>query len=599
MSHYDPADRRSDPVEAAKLDALVGQAISGRINRRQFIGRLTAMGLAPAAIASVLAACGGSDDSAGGGAEAASDTQTTAAATGAAESGDESQVPGFPWQGGTRGGDVTLSVADATITQDPPITFGNIYYALPLFYRGLVYRGGSLDNPEVQPDLAESIDIDPSGTKYNFKLRKGVQFHHGREVVASDFKYSIERGITSDGQWAGGYLAAIKGYQEFVDGSGDLAGVQTNGDYELTIELDTPDVTIGSALALPPHFVYPQEEVERLGDQWNFSPIGTGPYKLDNLDETGASLTMSRFDGYVWGDSLPYIDSQEWRWNVAPELAFLQVQRGQLQGSLDNLPAAAVSELRGSDEFKDQFAEWNAFYLNFFELNVTKPPFDDIRVRQAVNHAVNPDRWNGLLINATGHIFPPDLLGFDENAETYGYDPERAKALLTEAGYSAGDLSITIPILNAGQAGAGKREQFLQQDLQEIGIKVDLRREQGDLGDLGPTLIDNEALWLVQWGMGLPDPAEIYVSLAGTDAPYNFGGVENPEGDKLAQQGVGETDQAKRAELYAAYEKSLIDNASLLFIGVSTWGTFRAPEVQNFYWEPALYQHWDRYWLEG
>src|SRR5262245_38093621 len=145
MSHHDSANRRRDPLDGGNLDALLDQANSGRIDRREFVGRLAAIGLAPAAIASVLAACGGSSsDEGSAGGEAASQTATTAAGTGAAETGLGGQVPGFAWEGGARGGEVTLSVTDASITQDPPITFGNIYYALPLFYRGLVYRGGAL-----------------------------------------------------------------------------------------------------------------------------------------------------------------------------------------------------------------------------------------------------------------------------------------------------------------------------------------------------------------------------------------------------------------------------------------------------------------------
>ena len=98
--------------------------------------------------------------------------------------------------------------------------------------------------------------------------------------------------------------------------------------------------------------------------------------------------------------------------------------------------------------------------------------------------------------------------------------------------------------------------------------------------------------------MGLPDPSELVNSLTATGAPSNFSGYGNPRIDALGREGQTIADPAQRAERYREIERLLIEDAPFIFIGVTQWATLKRPELQNFLWEPAVYQHWDRYWLE-
>ena len=572
-----PNEWERDLQDAGLLDG------GAQVDRRELIRRLVALGVAPAMAASVLASS----------ARAAETRTSSAAAT-------QATVPGFKWKGGSKGGTARVGWHDTSVIYDPPTTFGEgAYYGLPLFYRGLLYLGGSLDNPQAQLDIAESMDINSAATRYRFKLKQGVQFHHGREVVASDFKYSLERGATIKGNWAGGYLASIKGYDALVSGRAkQLSGVKAPDKYTLELELTAPDVTITKALAIPPHFAYPSEEVERHGEDWVHNPVGSGPYRLESYDSVAAKLEASRFDKYLYNE-LPYIDSLDWQWNTSPQLQFLRVQRGDLDGMGSKLPAGAVATLRKSTKYAAQFKEWNSYYLRFFQLNVTRKPFNDVRVRQAVNYAINGSRWRAIQLNPTRHLFPPGLLGYDKNLRTYDYDPERARALLKQAGYD-NDLKFVLPILAAGDAGAGQYEQLLQQDLKQIGVNVTLKRVAANSGELGAKKLQSTyALWLTNWGMGLPDPAELYVSLVGSKAPFNLGGYSNAKVDRLGRLGQRQTDLAKRAAIYRQLEKILVNDAGVLFLGVDQTSTFHGPQVQNFLWEPVLWQHWDRYWLKG
>ncbi|MGH2616007.1 MAG: ABC transporter substrate-binding protein, partial [Thermomicrobiales bacterium] len=282
----------------------------------------------------------------------------------------------------------------------------------------------------------------------------------------------------------------------------------------------------------------------------------------------------------------------EWHWEVPPELAAQRVQRGELEATGGDLPAAVVLQLQQSN-VGDQLQQWDSFSLRWHELDVTQPPFDDIRVRQAFNYAYNKERLQRLLIKADGHFYPPGLLGYDPELTVYAYDPERARALLAEAGYETG-LTVELPILAEDDA----RAQLLQQDLAEVGVTVTLKNDPQGVYDYGRAVRDVYRIWARGWGMGLPDPSEIVNSLAGTDAPSNYGGYGNPRIDELGREGQTVLDPGLRSEIYAEIERLLVEDAAFLFEGVALWGTLRRPELQNFVWEPVNYEHWDRYWLQ-
>jgi ABC-type transport system substrate-binding protein len=333
--------------------------------------------------------------------------------------------------------------------------------------------------------------------------------------------------------------------------------------------------------------------VQAEGEAFQFT-LGTGPWKLIELDQTRRRYRCSRFEDYVYADRLPYLDGLEWEWGVTESLQVQRVQRGELDVTGSNVPASTVLQLRQVNTPEDQLQLWSTLLLNWYEFDVTRPPFDDKRVRQAVNLAVNRERLQRLLIDPTGHFFPPALLGYDPDATVYAYDPERAKALLAEA--NAGPIAIELPIW---ESGSGDMEQVIQQDLAAVGITVNLKQDPASPYDIGTDLRGMYPVWPRGWGMGLPDPAELFNAMLKTGAPSNFGGYGNPEIDRLGAEAQQETDPETRAALYAQMERILLDDAPYIFVGVAQWATLKRPELQNFTWEPVLYQHWDRYWLAG
>ena len=547
----------------------------GKLDRRAFVHRGAALGLGMTALGALASPAGASS--------------LSGAVLGAAAA---HPIPGPPYKGGKRGGVGSVAWPDETVSYDPPLAYDlGGYYGLANFFRGLLLFDAK-SNPQL--DLASSMDISSDGKRYRFKLTKGVTFHNGREVTASDFKYTFERSSSKQiGSWVQGFLASVQGHSAFVAGKAKhIAGIRVVDKYTLELRLTKPDVTIPGVLATPPFYVLPQEELKKQGKNFTFNPVGTGPFKMEKWDKGASRYRAVRNPDYVYGKTLPYFDELDWQWNVPETLEYLRVKSGKLDatgGNLGNAPSV-VAQLRASKN--PNYKEWPSFSIQWFELNTTQAPFDDVRVRRAVNYAFNKKRLESLFIQGTGHFYPPSLLGYNAGLKTYGYDPEKAKSLLKQA--DAVGVELTIPILGGGN---GRIEQLLQQDLQQVGFKVKLVKDQAGVYDLGSKLATKYPLWYKGWGMGLPDPSELVSSLIGTGAPSNYSGWGNTTIDKLGAQATAITNRGRRGGTYAAIEKILLNEAPFIFLGVSTWVTMHSEQLKNFNWEPVLYEPWDRFWV--
>jgi peptide/nickel transport system substrate-binding protein/oligopeptide transport system substrate-binding protein len=355
-------------------------------------------------------------------------------------------IAGPPWQGGTRGGSAISLWPDSSLTYDPPLAYGQgDYYGLANVYRGLTFYGGG---ETVELDQAESFELSPDGLRYTFTLRDGVTFHNGRAVTAEDYKWTFERATSKEMEsWVQGFLASVEGHKEFVAGKADnISGIIAQDKKTLVLKLTRPDVTIMGVVGIPPFYVLPPRGGRGRGRGLARAPGGHGPYKLKSWDSGQRVITFERFEDYLFAEELPYLDEVQYRYGVTEDLAFLTVARNEADLTL-HVPAAAIPQIKGNPEQSERFKEWGSFTLTYWQLDLSQPPFDDIRVRQAVNHAFNRERAESFGYVADGHFYPAGLLGYNESAEVYSYDPDKARDLLAEAG--VGDISFTLPVFGA------------------------------------------------------------------------------------------------------------------------------------------------------
>lgn len=517
----------------------------------------------------------------------------TPAPTGSSGALSKAKIPGPPWSGGQKGGRGVSLWADTSVTFDPPLAYGEAdYYGLANFYRGLIFYA---PGAEPQLDIAKTSKLSEDGLTYTFTLRDGVKFHNGRAVTADDFKWTFERSSSKKvGSWVQGSLGSVEGHKEFVAGKAkEITGIVAKDDRTLVLKLTKPDVTILGVLGIPPFYVLPKEEVERLGDKFAQHPVGTGPYKLKSFDSGQSKVIMVRNEDYVFADALPYLDEVEYRWNVAEDVAFLSVARNEADLTF-RVPASAIPRIKKDPEQSKRFKQWSSFTLSYWQLDLSKEPFNDIRVRKAVNYAFNRKAAEVYGYVPDGHFYPAGLLGYDTSAPVFDYDPEKARSLLAEAGVT--NLSFTLPI---GSGNAGLVGQLLQQNFKDVGITVELKQLSVNPQEIAFGLPKQYRMWGIGWGMGLPDPAELVSSLIGTGAPNNFHRYSNPKIDELGRAAVSEADRAKRASMFAEIERLYLEDAPCLFFGVNGAPSFWSAGLQNFYYEPILRTYWDRYWKSG
>jgi len=219
-----------------------------------------------------------------------------------------------------QGGQMVVTYKDDISTLDPAIGYDwQNWSMIKSLFDGLMdYKPGTT---ELIPDLAESYTVSEDGLVYTFKLRKGVKFHNGREMVASDIKYSIERAVNPKTQSPGqGFFWQIDGYDEMVAGNADeLSGITTPNDDTVVIELSQPDATFLQIVAINFAFAVAREEVERYGQDFGRNPVGTGAYEMTEWT-LGQRVVFERNRDYFRPGS-PFLDKIIFEVGQEPQVA--------------------------------------------------------------------------------------------------------------------------------------------------------------------------------------------------------------------------------------------------------------------------------------
>jgi peptide/nickel transport system substrate-binding protein len=438
-------------------------------------------------------------------------------------------------------------------TLDPHAsTIGQSQAIYRFMYRGLTrfaIRDGKVTTAEVDPDLAESWTLSPDGTVWTFKLKKGVQFHKGfGELTAQDVKFSFERQINrTPGTRFGVNLEVIKSI-EVVD------------PYTVQIALKAFDpIFLLRMVGYQQGYLVSKKAVEKLGDQFKWNAVGTGPFYFER-NSPREKLTLKAFDKYHAGR--PQID--EVQWFDVPEDATKLI--GLEKGTFDLLFPEAVTA-----DFAEQVKKMGAVIdrrgpggQERFYINMTKAPFDDIRVRKAFMHAIDrtaikETMYPAGLARLAPSCVPPGYFGhipmkFPE------HNVELAKKLLAEAGHPNG---ITIKNYFISKSFFYPKVLTLaQEQLKQAGINVELqvvehatyheniRKNLNPFVLYGGTRIPDADAWLSLFF----DSKEIPDSATGNKGS-NFAHYRAM--DDLLVAGRGERDVKKRAAIYAEAQKRL------------------------------------------
>jgi len=421
---------------------------------------------------------------------------------------------------------------------------------LPYLFDTLVYR--DLDN-SYKAYLAEKWEISEDGMQATFFLRKNIQFHDGSPLDAEAVKFTFDR-LIAQGQKS--VLASMVTVIETIEVV-DAATVRFN--------FKEPSSTFMSSIANPYAGIVSPTAVQTLGEGFSMKPVGSGAFMLEKW-EPGVSVTLAKNSNYAWApvvvknQTAPQIDRLVFKIlpDVSQQISALEA------GEVDVLFINQTSHVaRLQKDPNVELIETTLNSLVYLGFNLKKAPFDDIRVRQALSHAINKEE---LVKTALGGIgteafspLAPTLPGFDESvkSEALGYDPEKAKSLLKEAGFDGKPFKVTL--LTSTRPPNQALATVLQSQMKAVGVQLEIQQLDSTAAQDAATKGDYDLmLWRYDWNDA--DVLRVYLS-SERIGRTNRNFYSNAKVDELLEQAAHEMNEEVRNSLYLDAQKLILQDA--------------------------------------
>lgn len=514
----------------------------------------------------------------------------------------------------------------------------------------------------VVPAIAESWEISADGLKYVFKLREGVHFHDnpcfpdgkGREVVASDFKYSFERvcdpRVASPGAWM--FLDFLKGSNEYRDGIAarnevarraeggarepesedrfraaedsqlqewaaapeEVTGLVCPDDRTLEIELALPFSPFLFRLGHSFAWVVPREAVEKYGDDFFKNPVGAGPFRF--VEWIPDQLVVLEKNPNYWmmdanGNRLPYLDRVEATRIPDANSEHYELLNGHLDLQfpvpIDQWDNIFDADLNLKPKYEDFQVQWvHTWRIEYMGMLNTDPLFQDVRIRRALNYAINREEIGATILRYRaipnrGQVVPASMPDYPSEEGPYRYDPEKALELLAEAGYpnGAGLPELTLQ-LNSGGRDNEKIGEVIQAYLSAVGIKVQLKVVDWRV-HLDSVREGKVPFYRLGWINDYPSAENSLMLVWGKNIPpngENYVRYQNDRFDELFEQALRVTDLAEQNRLFREAEEIAIDEAPWLFLYTLRQFRLVSPQVRAFPFNAADRRFLKYIWLD-
>jgi peptide/nickel transport system substrate-binding protein len=438
-----------------------------------------------------------------------------------------------------RGGILKVGLqADPTSLDPQKTSLTALFHVTEQIYSLLVQLNPDLT---VRPDLAEKWDISPDGKTYTFSLRKGVKFHSGRALVAADVKYTFERLVDK--------ATASPNASVLVS----VDTITAPDDSTVVITLKQADASFLTNLTSPAAVIINKDAVDKNGDLTKPAD-GTGPFMFKEYVPNTRVVLERNPDYYEAGK--PYVDGIEMTIASDDTSRTAAVKTGTVD-FIEYAPLKDIPSLKGDTSLT--LAGDQNTNIRFVGLNVTRKPFSDLKVRQAIAMAVDRDAVLGPAVFGFGtptlELFPPGYWA-GLGTKPAPADVAKAKQLLADAGYPNG---FSTTILSWSQYSFLSNAAVVFQDqLQQIGISADVNLEEN--AAFIKDYLDNNFDLTVSGTSAYVDPNDIYLRNFGTGQPSNAVRYSNPKADELIAAGVATTDQAKRKQIYQQLQQLLLDD---------------------------------------
>jgi oligopeptide transport system substrate-binding protein len=421
-------------------------------------------------------------------------------------------------------------------------------------------------NNELIGALAESWRWTPDGKSVTFKLRKNLLFSDGSPLTSDDVAFTFTRLLNpkTKSPYQGTYTI-IKGAKDFIDGkAGSVSGIVVIDPENIRFDVERAAPYFLNLVTLPTAGIVSRKAVEKYGDTFSENPVAAGPWILEKWTR-GQELVLARNKNYYQA-GLPKIDRVNVKLGIADNLQVMMFQRGELD-MVGPISSADYLKVESDPKLKSCYYSHVGPKLYYIGMNVEVTPFNNKLVRQALNYGVDKEKLlkleNGRAEMMRG-VTPPWVPGFDASIQPYPYDPEKAKQLLTQAGYPNGfELDMLVPdYRDLPQIAASA-----QADLSKIGVKLNLRQQSYAVFRQAIKERGKAAIFPLQWATDFPDAQNVLSTVlkGSMSGQQNFTWYNNPNVNTLLDQADGMMDPKKRSDLYQQADKIVHEEAPWIF----------------------------------
>ncbi|HEU4985962.1 MAG TPA: ABC transporter substrate-binding protein [Rhizobiaceae bacterium] len=443
-----------------------------------------------------------------------------------------------------------------------------------VYNRLLEFKAGTT---ETEPGLAESWEVSDDGLEYTFKIRPGVKFQTTdfftptRDLNADDVIFSFERQWKEDNAWHQ-YVAGAS--WEYFNGMGfpDLIkSIEKVDDMTVKFVLNQPEAPFLANLAMPFASIMSKEYADKLEadgnmNQLNQQPLGTGPFEFVAYQPDAVIRYRSHED--YWNGKQK-IDDLVFAITPDASVRYQKLKAGECH--LMPFPNAAdIESMKADPNLK--VMEQEGLNIAYLAYNTTQEPFDDPKVRKALNMAINEQAivdavFQGYATPAKNPI-PPTMWSYNDAIEDDPYDPEAAKKMLEEAGVTNLSMKVwAMPVSRPYMLNARRAAELIQSDFKKIGVNVEIVTYEWAEYLERSSAKDRDGAVILGWTGDNGDPDNFLHTLLGCDAVGGNNRAQwcNEEFDKLVTDAKRVTDQAERTKLY--------EEAQVVFKREAPWAT--------------------------